>query len=79
MALNWVPIYNDREGGNVPVDAMILTSFDRGAGAQCSPSGYHYHVSGEFYNNRWCKFSRLLRDGFQYMVEKTKMEHTQQI
>ena len=29
MALNGVPIYNDREGGNVPVDANVLGSFDR--------------------------------------------------
>jgi hypothetical protein len=26
MALNGVPIYNDREGGNVPVDAGVLGS-----------------------------------------------------
>ena len=39
MALNGVPIYNDREGGNVPVEAGVLSSFDR-AGAHPGPGNY---------------------------------------
>jgi hypothetical protein len=31
MALNGVPIYNDREGGNVPVDAGVLGSLIAGS------------------------------------------------
>jgi hypothetical protein len=71
MALNGVPIYNDREGGNVPVDAMILTSFDRG-GAHVGPSGYHYHVSGEFTTTDDANLVGFLRDGFPIYGRKDK-------
>jgi hypothetical protein len=64
MALNGVAIYNDREGGNVPVDAGTLTSFDR-AGAHSGPGGlYHYHFNGDFTSKNDAKLIGYLRDGF---------------
>lgn len=64
MALNGVPIYNDREGGNVPVDANILGSFDR-AGAHPGPGNtYHYHCTGDFTGNDNDNLIGFLRDGF---------------
>lgn len=63
MALNGVPIYNDREGGNVPLDALVLQHFDR-AGAHVGPSGYHYHVSGDFTTKDDANLVGFLRDGF---------------
>jgi hypothetical protein len=64
MALNGVAIYNDREGGNVPVDAGTLLSFDR-AGAHSGPGGlYHYHFNGDFTSDDDVKLIGWLRDGF---------------
>ncbi len=64
MALNGVAIYNDREGGNVPVDANTLTTFDR-AGAHSGPGGlYHYHFNGDFTSKDDAKLIGWLRDGF---------------
>lgn len=63
MALNGVPIYNDREGGNVPLDEQVLQHFDR-AGAHVGPSGYHYHVSGDFTTKDDANLVGFLRDGF---------------
>lgn len=64
MALNGVAIYNDREGGNVPVDAGTLLSFDRG-GAHSGPGGlYHYHFNGDFTTDDDAKLMGWLRDGF---------------
>ena len=64
MALNGVAIYNDREGGNVPVDAGTLTTFDR-AGAHSGPGGlYHYHFNGDFTSKDDAKLIGWLRDGF---------------
>ncbi len=64
MALNGVAIYNDREGGNVPVDAGTLKSFDR-AGAHSGPGGlYHYHFNGDFTSDDDAKLIGWLRDGF---------------
>jgi YHYH protein len=64
MALNGVAIYNDREGGNVPVDAGTLLSFDRG-GAHSGPGGlYHYHFNGDFTSVNDAKLIGWLRDGF---------------
>ena len=64
MALNGVAIYNDREGGNVPLDAGVLLSFDR-AGAHSGPGGlYHYHVTGDFTSKDDAKLIGYLRDGF---------------
>lgn len=64
MALNGVPLYNDREGGNVPVDAGVLASFDR-AGAHPGPGNtYHYHSTGDFTGNDNANLIGFLRDGF---------------
>lgn len=64
MALNGVAIYNDREAGNVPVDAGTLRSFDR-AGAHTSPGGtYHYHFDNEFLAADDAGLFGFLRDGF---------------
>ncbi|MCG9791686.1 YHYH protein [Flavobacterium algicola] len=64
MALNGVAIYNDREGGNVQVDAGTLLSFDR-AGAHSGPGGlYHYHFNGDFTSDDDAKLIGWLRDGF---------------
>lgn len=64
MALNGVAIYNDREGGNVPVDAGTLLSFDR-AGAHSGPGGlYHYHFNGDFTTDDDANLLGWLRDGF---------------
>jgi hypothetical protein len=64
MALNGVAIFNDREGGNVPVDAGVLTTMDR-AGAHSGPGGlYHYHFTGDFTGNDNDNLIGFLRDGF---------------
>ncbi len=64
MALNGVAIYNDREGGNVPVDANTLRTIDR-AGAHTSPGGtYHYHFDNEFLSYDDANLFGFLRDGF---------------
>lgn len=70
MALNGVPIYNDREGGNVPVDAGVLSSFDR-AGAHPGPGNtYHYHTTGDFTGNDNANLIGFLRDGFPIYARK---------
>jgi YHYH protein len=70
MALNGVPIYNDREGGNVPVEAGVLTSFDR-AGAHPGPGNtYHYHSTGDFTGNDNANLIGFLRDGFPIYARK---------
>lgn len=70
MALNGVPIYNDREGGNVPVDAAVLSSFDR-AGAHPGPGNtYHYHSTGDFTGNDNHTLIGFLRDGFPIYSRK---------
>jgi hypothetical protein len=64
MALNGVAIYNDREGGNVPVDATTLQTFDR-AGAHVGPGAlYHYHFDGDFTSKNDANLIGFLRDGF---------------
>ena len=64
MALNGVAIFNDREGGNVPVDAQVLSTFDR-AGAHVGPGAlYHYHSDGAFTSKDDAKLIGFLRDGF---------------
>jgi YHYH protein len=64
MALNGVAIYNDREGGNVPVNAMTLSSFDRGGGHGGPGALYHYHFNGDFTSSNDAKLIGYLRDGF---------------
>ncbi|MFZ1751145.1 MAG: YHYH protein [Saprospiraceae bacterium] len=72
MALNGVAIYNDREGGNVPVDSGTLKSFDR-AGAHSGPGGlYHYHFNGDFTSDDDAKLIGWLRDGFPIYGRKDK-------
>lgn len=64
MALNGVAIFNDREGGNVPLDAMTLTTFDH-AGAHPAPGkNYHYHTTGKYTSVDDAKLIGFLRDGF---------------
>lgn len=64
MALNGVAIYNDREGGNVPVDSGTLRTFDR-AGAHVGPGAlYHYHFDGDFTSRDDANLIGFLRDGF---------------
>ena len=70
MSLNGVAIYNDREAGNLPVDAGTLLSFDRG-GAHSGPGGlYHYHFTGDFIGNDDAKLIGFLRDGFPIYSRK---------
>ena len=64
MALNGVPIYNDREGGNVPLDALTLTTFDY-SGAHPGPGqDYHYHTTGRYVSQDDALLIGFLRDGF---------------
>ncbi len=43
ISVTGVPIFNDTEGPNRPLEEEIAESFDY-AGAHNGPSGYHYHV-----------------------------------
>lgn len=43
IAVTGVPIFNDLEGDNRPIEEMIAETFDY-AGAHNGPSGYHYHI-----------------------------------
>ncbi len=64
MASNGVPIYNDREGGNVPLDALTITTFDY-SGAHPGPGqDYHYHTTGRYTTQDDAKLVGFLRDGF---------------
>ncbi|GAA5225190.1 YHYH protein [Membranihabitans marinus] len=64
LALNGVPIYNDREGGNRALDALTLTTFDN-AGAHPGPGeDYHYHVTGRYTTMDDANLVGFLRDGF---------------
>ena len=72
MALNGVAIYNDREGGNVAVDAGTLTTFDLGGG-HSGPGGlYHYHFDGKYTSYDDAKLIGFLRDGFPIYGRKDK-------
>jgi YHYH protein len=64
MALNGVAIYNDREGGNVPVDANVLKTFDRAGGHSGPGALYHYHFNGDFTSKDDTKLIGWLRDGY---------------
>ena len=70
MALNGVAIFNDREGGNVPVDAGILSSFDRAGGHPGPGQLYHYHFTGDFTGNDDANLIGFLRDGFPIYARK---------
>ncbi len=43
ISVTGVPIFNDTEGPNIPLEEQIVETFDY-AGAHNGPSGYHYHV-----------------------------------
>lgn len=43
IAVTGVPIFNDTEGPNRPIEEQIVETFDY-AGAHNGPSGYHYHI-----------------------------------
>lgn len=43
IAVTGVPIFNDLEGPNRPLEETIVETFDY-AGAHNGPSGYHYHI-----------------------------------
>lgn len=43
ISVTGVPIFNDQEGQNRPIEEMIVETFDY-AGAHNGPSGYHYHI-----------------------------------
>lgn len=43
IAVSGVPIFNDTEGPNRPLEEMIVETLDY-AGAHNGPSGYHYHI-----------------------------------
>ena len=43
IAVSGVPIFNDTEGPNRPLEEEIAQTFDY-AGAHNGPSGYHYHI-----------------------------------
>lgn len=43
IAVTGVPIFNDLEGNNRPIEEEIAQTFDY-AGAHNGPSGYHYHI-----------------------------------
>ena len=43
IAVTGVPIFNDLEGPNRPLEEVIVETFDY-AGAHNGPSGYHYHI-----------------------------------
>ncbi|MEO0471591.1 MAG: YHYH protein [Bacteroidota bacterium] len=43
IAVTGVPIFNDMEGPNRPLEEQIVETFDY-AGAHNGPSGYHYHI-----------------------------------
>lgn len=64
MAINGVPIYNDREGGNVALDALTITTFDF-SGAHPGPGkDYHYHTTGTYTTVDDDNLVGFLRDGF---------------
>ena len=64
MALNGVAIFNDREGGNVPLDAITLTTFDNSGGHPAPGKNYHYHTTGKYTSVDDAKLIGFLRDGF---------------
>ncbi|GAA3521539.1 hypothetical protein GCM10022393_39920 [Aquimarina addita] len=43
ISVTGVPIFNDTEGANRPIEEEIAETFDY-AGAHVGPSGYHYHA-----------------------------------
>jgi YHYH protein len=64
MALNGVAIFNDREGGNVPLDAMTLTTFDYSGAHPAPGKNYHYHTTGRYTSVDDARLIGFLRDGY---------------
>lgn len=64
MALNGVPIFNDREGGNIPLEAMTITTFDYSGAHPAPGKDYHYHTTGRYTSQDDAKLIGFLRDGF---------------
>jgi len=64
MALNGVPIFNDREGGNVALDAKTVTTFDYSGAHPAPAKNYHYHTTGRYTSEDDAKLIGFLRDGF---------------
>ena len=64
MALNGVAIFNDREAGNVPLEAMTLTTFDYSGAHPAPGKNYHYHTTGRYTSVDDAKLIGFLRDGF---------------
>lgn len=69
ISVTGVPIFNDTEGPNVPLEEQIAQTFDY-AGAHNGPSGYHYHVeSSDVAENTVLSFDDeklvgIMADGF---------------
>jgi hypothetical protein len=75
MALNGVPIFNDREGGNVPLNKGVITSFDKAGAHPAQAQDYHYHVTdfdGSYTTKDDAKLVGFLRDGFPLYGRKDK-------
>jgi len=64
MALNGVPIFNDREGGNVALNAQTITTFDYSGAHPAPGKDYHYHTTGRYTTEDDAKLVGFLRDGF---------------
>ncbi|CAN0360720.1 unnamed protein product, partial [Ectocarpus sp. 4 AP-2014] len=43
ISVTGAPIFNDQEGGNLPIDVNTALGFDY-AGGHVGPGGYHYHI-----------------------------------
>ncbi|WP_025742286.1 RICIN domain-containing protein [Aquimarina pacifica] len=69
ISVSGVPIFNDQEGNNRPIEEMIVETFDY-AGAHNGPSGYHYHVESSdvpentVLSNNDEKLVGIMADGF---------------
>jgi len=64
MALNGVALFNDREGGNIPLDALTIKTFDASGAHPAPPKNYHYHTTGKYTSADDAKLIGFLRDGF---------------
>lgn len=69
ISVTGVPIFNDLEGDNRPIEEVIAETFDY-AGAHVGPSGYHYHIeSSDIPENTELSFNDealvgIMADGF---------------
>ncbi|WP_350284798.1 YHYH protein [uncultured Croceitalea sp.] len=69
ISVTGVPIFNDLEGNNRPIEEEIAQTFDY-AGAHNGPSGYHYHIeSSDVPENTMLSFDDeklvgIMADGF---------------